>query len=184
LADASSRGGSDPWRSAVRGAARSREEELPAALDQAVAGADLRARGRAWWWPVLGALQWLALATWVVGLGWLAANAGLAFLGLPALPVPMLEDLPVPVPLPTALIVLGVAAGLLLSAAGTGVAALVGAAHRRRARRLLARRVRAVGTELVREPVEAMLARAAAVDADLDVACGTRGPSHQRGRVK
>lgn len=175
LADASSRGGTDPWRAAVRRAARSREEELPDALDQVVAGADLRARSTGWWWPLLGILQWLALATWVVGLGWLALNAGLAFLGVPPPPMPMIEELWIPVPLPTALIVLGVAAGILLAIAGTALAAAVGAWHRGRARRLLRARVRATAQELVVEPVDALLARAAATDADLDVACGTPG---------
>src|SRR5699024_7036465 len=93
FADAASAGGSDPWRAAVRGAARSREERLPDALDQAVAGADLRARTTSWWWPVLDVLQWLTLLTWVVGLGWLALNALLAFLGMPPPPMPMVEGL-------------------------------------------------------------------------------------------
>src|SRR5699024_4700183 len=105
FADAASAGGSDPWRAAVRGAARSREERLPDALDQAVAGADLRARATSWWWPVLDVLQWLALLTWVVGLGWLALNALLAFLGMPPPPMPMVEGLWIPIPLPTVLLV-------------------------------------------------------------------------------
>src|SRR5699024_3111613 len=81
------------WLAAVRGAARSREERLPDALDQAVAGAALRARTTSWWWPVLDVLQWLTLLTWVVGLGWLALNALLAFLGMPPPPMPMVEGL-------------------------------------------------------------------------------------------
>src|SRR5699024_7527562 len=97
FADAASAGGSDPWRAAVRGAARSREERLPDALDQAVAGADLRARATSWWWPVLDVLQWLALLTWVVGLGWLALSARLAFLGMPPPPLPVVGGVWVPI---------------------------------------------------------------------------------------
>lgn len=184
LADASSRGGTDPWRAAVRRAARSREEDLPDALDQVVAGADLRARSTGWWWPVLGVLQWLALATWVVGLGWLALNAGLAFLGIPPPPMPMVEDLWIPVPLPTAMIVLGVTVGILLAVAGSGIAAAVGAWHRGRARRVLRGRVRATARELVVDPVDDLLSRASATGADLDVACGTRRSRHSTARVE
>lgn len=173
FADSASAGGSDPWRSAVRRAARSREEELPDALDQAVAEADLRARSGSWWWPVLDVLQWLAVLTWVVGLGWLAVNAGLAFLGMPPLPVPMLEDLPLTVPLPTAMIVLGVAVGVLLAVLGTAIAAAVGAWHRRRARRILTDRVEDVGSGLVVAEVDAELERAREADADLSLAAGT-----------
>ena len=172
FADDASAGGGEAWRSAVRRAARSREEHLPDALDRAVAGVDLRAARTSWWWPVLDVLQWLAVLTWVVGLGWLALNAALAFLAIPPLPVPMLEGLWIPVPLPTALIVLGVAAGILIALAGGVVAALTGAWHARRARKLLRARVREVAHEHVVEPVDAELAVAAGTARDLALATG------------
>ena len=172
FADAASAGGSDPWRAAVRGAARSREEQLPDALDQAVAGADLRARATSWWWPVLDVLQWLALLTWVVGLGWLALNALLAFLGMPPPPMPMVEGLWIPIPLPTVLLVLGIAAGVLLGLAGGAIAAAVGAWHRARARRVLTAGVRAVAEEHVVTPVVSELALARDAARDLALARG------------
>ncbi|WP_394215469.1 dynamin family protein [Brachybacterium vulturis] len=172
FADAASEGGSDPWRAAVRTAARSGQDQLPDALDQAVAGADLRARATSWWWPVLDVLQWLALLTWVVGLGWLALNALLAFLGVPPPPMPMVEQLWVPIPLPTVLVVLGIAAGLLIGLAGGVIAALIGAWHRSRARRLLTARVRAVAEDHVVSAVSEELARARAAARDLALAHG------------
>ncbi|ASK65223.1 hypothetical protein CFK39_04565 [Brachybacterium avium] len=172
FADAASAGGSDPWRAAVRGAAREGEDLLPDALDQAVAGADLRARTTSWWWPVLDVLQWLALLTWVVGLGWLALNALLAFLGVPPPPMPMVQELWIPIPLPTVLVVLGIAAGLLIGLAGGVVAALVGRWHRRRARRVLLARVRASAQEHVVEPVAAELVLARDAARDLALAHG------------
>lgn len=175
FADAASVGGSDPWRSAVRRAARSHEEALPDALDQAVAEADLRGRATSWWWPVFDVLQWLALLTWVVGLGWLAVNAALVFFGVPPLPLPMLEGLWIPIPLPTALIVLGVAAGILMGIAGAALAAMTGAWHRRRARRVLLTRVRGVAEDLVVDPVQEQLDRAAAAASDLALAAGEAG---------
>lgn len=174
FADATSEGAGDPWRSAVRRAARARDEELPDALDQAVAGADLGARRGSWWWPVLGVLQWLALAALVVGLGWLVVLAVLGFLQVPLPPMPMLEGLWVPVPVPTALIVLGVAAGILLGVAGTVLAALAGSAARRRARILLGSRVRDVAQKLVVEPVEDVLDVARDVATDLSLAAEGR----------
>ncbi|GAA1489104.1 GTPase family protein [Brachybacterium sacelli] len=172
FADAASLGGSDPWRAAVRGAARAREDELPDALDQAVAGADLRARRSSWWWPVLDVLQWLAMLTWVVGLAWLTLNVLLAFLQVPAPPMPMIEELWIPIPLPTALLVLGVAAGILIGLAGGGLAAVTAIGHRRRARRVLRSRVQEVTHEHVVEEVDAELARAAAAARDLALAHG------------
>ena len=172
FADAASVGGSDPWRAAVRAAARSHEEELPDALDQAVAGADLRATTTSWWWPVLDVLQWLALLTWVVGLGWLGLNALLAFLGVPPPPMPMVEELWIPIPLPTVLVVLGIAAGILIGVAGGVVAALTGSWHRRRARRVLTARVREVAHDLVVDEVEAELTLAATAARDLALAHG------------
>lgn len=174
FADAASRGGSDPWRAEVRRAARSREDELPDQLDQAVAGADLRARAASWWWPVINVLQWLAVLTWVVGLGWLALNTALVAAGVPPLPVPMIEDLWVPIPLPVALIVLGVAVGVLLAALAAGVNSLAAAWHARRARRVLRGRVGDAGELLVVRPVEDVLDRAADAATDLAVAAGER----------
>jgi putative protein kinase ArgK-like GTPase of G3E family len=172
FADEASAGGGDPWRAAVRAAARSEEDVLPDALDQAVARADLRAGTTSWWWRVLDVLQWLALLTGVVGLGWLGLNALLAFLGVPPPPMPMVEELWIPIPLPTVMLVLAIAAGILLAAAGGALAALSGSRQRRRARRLLTARVRATARDLVVEPVDGTLQQAREVASDLALARG------------
>jgi len=172
FADDASAGGSDPWRAAVRAAARSEEEALPDALDQAVAEADLRAGETSWWWWVLDVLQWLALLIGVVGLGWLGLNAALAFLGVPPPPMPMVEELWIPIPLPTVMLVLAIAAGILLGVAGSAIAAMSGAWHRRRARRLLTARVRGTAQDLVVEPVDETLHQARQAASDLALAHG------------
>ncbi|WP_434175648.1 dynamin family protein [Brachybacterium conglomeratum] len=172
FADDASAGGSDPWRAAVRAAARSEEEALPDALDQAVAEADLRAGEASWWWRVLDVLQWLALLIGVVGLGWLGLNAALAFLGVPPPPMPMVEELWIPIPLPTVMLVLAIAAGILLGVAGSAIAAMSGAWHRRRARRLLTARVRGTAQDLVVEPVDETLHQARQAASDLALAHG------------
>ncbi|WP_341856271.1 dynamin family protein [Brachybacterium sp. GPGPB12] len=172
FADDASAGGSDPWRAAVRAAARSEEEALPDALDQAVAEADLRAGETSWWWRVLDVLQWLAPLIGVVGLGWLGLNAALAFLGVPPPPMPMVEELWIPIPLPTVMLVLAIAAGILLGVAGSAIAAMSGAWHRRRARRLLTARVRGTAQDLVVEPVDETPHRARQAASDLALAHG------------
>ena len=172
FADDASAGGSDPWRAAVRAAARSEEEALPDALDQAVAEADLGAGETSWWWRVLDVLQWLALLIGVVGLGWLGLNAALAFLGVPPPPMPMVEELWIPIPLPTVMLVLAIAAGILLGVAGSAIAAMSGAWHRRRARRLLTARVRGTAQDLVVEPVDETLHQARQAASDLALAHG------------
>ena len=170
FADEASGGGTDPWRAAVRSAARGEEDALPDALDQAVAGADLHAGRTSWWWRVMDVLQWIALLIGVVGLGWLGLNAALAFLGVPPPPMPMVEELWIPIPLPTVMLVLAIAGGILLATAGAAIAAVTGAWHRRRARRVLTARVRETALELVVEPVDETLALAASTARDLALA--------------
>ncbi|MCL6422870.1 50S ribosome-binding GTPase [Brachybacterium sp. JHP9] len=172
FADAVSAGGSDPWRAEVRRAARSRDADLPDALDQVVARAGLSERTRSWWWPVLNVLQWLALATWVVGLGWLALNAILAYFQLPPTPMPIIRDLWIPVPLPTALVAIGIGAGVLLAVLGGVISAFASRWHRRRALRLLRSRVAVVARTHVLEPVQETLDRADRAATDLATAAG------------
>ena len=85
FADAASDGAPGPWRAAIRGAARDGREQLPDALDQAIAGTDLKAAQTSWWWALFNTIQWLALLR-----HW-AALAGWAFwpvLGYLQMPVP------------------------------------------------------------------------------------------------
>ncbi|WP_448629797.1 hypothetical protein [Cellulomonas soli] len=128
-----------PWVEAAR--ANARVDELPDALDQAVAGTMLLPAREPRWWRALGALQWVLLAAAVTGLLWLAALAVLGYLRLPEPAIPQWGGVPVP----TALALGGVLAGLLLAALG-GV--LAGAGARRRAT-AAHRRLRAAVAEVV-----------------------------------
>ena len=67
---------------------------------------------------------------------------------------------------------LGVATGILLGIAGAALAAMTGAWHRRRARRVLTVRVRDVADDLVVDPVQEQLDRAASAASDLALAAG------------
>ena len=111
FADAASEGAPGPWRASIRNAAREGREQLPDALDQAIAGADLKAGKKSWWWGVFNVVQWLALLTAVGGLGWLGVLAVLGYLQLPVPEVPRVEGWPVP----TLMIAGGAALGILLA---------------------------------------------------------------------
>ncbi|MHC6592971.1 GTPase [Arthrobacter sp. C152] len=163
FADAASAGAPGPWRAAIRAAAREGRERLPDALDQAIAGADLGANRKAWWWGVFNVVQWLALLTALGGLGWLGVLAGLGYLQLPVPEVPRVEGWPVP----TLMIAVGALLGIFLAFTGRAIAAGAARATAARARRRLNAAVAAVAQELVVEPAEVEISRLAAFNAAL-----------------
>jgi GTP-binding protein EngB required for normal cell division len=142
-----------PWPGLVRDAALSRDEELPARLEAAVSGTDLRLRTPRWW-RAAGALQALLGVLTLAGALWLLALAGLGWLQLgDAIPTPDVEGFPVP----TLLLGGGALAGIVVAFLA-GVAIRAGARRRARvAERALLARVQAAGEELVIAPVEAEL---------------------------
>ncbi|WP_434993958.1 GTPase [Arthrobacter sp. Ld5] len=154
----------EPWHTSVRDAARTTAPELTDALDAAVTGTDLET-GRSKAWGVFGVLQWIAFAALASGLVWLGLLAALAFLQLPAPEVPRVEGFP----LPTLLILGGLAAGLLLGVLA-GLLARWGAGRRaaRVRRKLLAACSRAADDVVLRpvlDEVERSNAFSAAVGA-------------------
>ncbi|MFP5366330.1 MAG: GTPase, partial [Actinomycetes bacterium] len=166
FADAASAGAPGPWRAAIRGAAREGRDRLPDALDQAIAGTDLAANRKSWWWGVFNAVQWLALLAAVVGLGWLGFLAGLGYFQMPVPEVPRVEGWPVP----TLLIASGVVLGIFLAITGRFIAAAAAGARSARARKRLNAAVADVAEELVVEPVEVEVSRLAAFSAALRTA--------------
>ncbi|WP_350002597.1 GTPase [Pseudarthrobacter sp. WHRI 8279] len=163
FADIASAGAPGPWRAAIRGAAREGRERLPDALDQAIAGTDLAANRKSWWWGVFNVVQWLALLTVLGGLGWLGVLAALGYFQMPVPEVPRVEGWPIP----TLMIAGGVVLGLFLAITGRFIAAAAANARAARARRRLNAAVAAVAQELVVEPVELEVSRQAAFDAAL-----------------
>ena len=168
LVDEASAGAPEPWAAAVRRAGRSRRDELPDAVDQAIAGADLKAGRGSWWWPVWNLMQWLALLTAVVGAGWLGLLALAAYLQFRLPPAPAVEGFPIP----TLLLFGGLALGLLLWLLAVPLTRLAARSRGRRARRQLLTRTEDVGRRLVIEPVEDELSRLAAFRAAIARAQG------------
>ncbi|HWJ85550.1 MAG TPA: GTPase [Cellulomonas sp.] len=144
----------DAWALDARRRASESTDGLADALDQAVAGTQLDAAKRPAWWRAVGVVQWVVLGVLVVGLLWLAVLAVLDYFRLPPPPVAQWHDVPVP----TLMVVGGVAVGLLLALASR-VAAAIGARRRaRRAARRLRASVEAVARERVVAPVDEVIA--------------------------
>jgi putative protein kinase ArgK-like GTPase of G3E family len=135
------------WAPALSTAARSRTGDLPDALDRAVAGTDLGLSRKPFWWRVAGFLQWVFTLAAVVGLGWLLVGYGVRALGLPALDNPRVGAVPVPTLLLLGGLALGLLTWLLLKPVVNWAA--------RRARRRAEQRMRAAITEVAREYVVA-----------------------------
>jgi hypothetical protein len=154
LADSAAEGLPEPWPDTVRAATRSRSDDLPDALDRAVATTDLGLERKPVWWRLVGLLQVLLAVVALVGGLWLAALYVLTVLRLPEPGTPEIGDLP----LPTALLLGGLLAGLLVALLAR-VPARVGGRRRRVAvESRLRTAVVDVADELVLAPVAAELA--------------------------
>ena len=100
------------WRSAMDRVIKRQAATLPEAVDQGVVATDLGLGEKRSWWSAVRVFQWLIFAVTIIGLGWLATNVVLSvFLQMPAIPAVRLWVFP----LPTWLVIGGVAAGLILA---------------------------------------------------------------------
>jgi GTP-binding protein EngB required for normal cell division len=155
-----------PWPAAVREAARSRLDDVPDALDVAIASTDLGVGRPPVWWRLVGAVQWLAALAALVGLVWLAVRYALFALGLPLLNGPMVGR----VPLATVLLGGGLLAGALIATVVRPLVRLAAKRVRARAENRLRAAVTEVARELVVAPVRGVLHAYADARAALDAA--------------
>ncbi|WP_426996139.1 GTPase [Pseudarthrobacter sp. N5] len=168
FAEAASLGAPGPWRAAIRGAAREGKEQLPDALDQAIAGTELNAGRKSWWWGVFNIIQWLALLTAVGGLGWLGVLAVLGYLQMPVPEVPRVEGWPIP----TLMIAGGVVLGIFLAVTAKFISAGAARSRAAAARKRLRAAVAAVAEKSVVEPLEVEVSRLKSFNAALKAAGG------------
>ncbi|HEU4567686.1 MAG TPA: GTPase [Marmoricola sp.] len=153
LADEVSRPLSPPWAEAVRRASTSRAADLEDRLDHAVGSTGLGVSGVPSWCRAVRVLQWLLLLAAVAGGLWLAALAVLGYLQVPAPSTPRYHGFP----LPTLLLVGGVAVGLVLALVSRVLVGLSARARARRAGRRLRARMAELTDELVVGPMRAEL---------------------------
>ncbi|MEP7092182.1 MAG: ABC transporter, partial [Nocardioidaceae bacterium] len=142
---------SPPWASAVRRASVSRLPDLNDALDRAVTSTDLGVSRTPVWWRSVRVLQWLLMAAALVGGLWLLLLAVLGYLQVSPPATPDSFGLP----LPTLLLLGGVALGILLGLVCKAVVRWSARARARSADRRLRSAIGEVTERLVIEPVQA-----------------------------
>ncbi|GGO21061.1 hypothetical protein GCM10010116_42290 [Microbispora rosea subsp. aerata] len=146
----------EPWATAVRHAARSREDELTDVLDRTVANATSGGVSRApRWWRVAGTAQWLTVAAMAVGAIWLLVRFALDYLMLPGFPTPTLGQ----APWPTVLLLGGALAGVLIALLCRVFAWAGGRRRARRAAKALRAGIEKVAADLIIAPTGEELAR-------------------------
>ena len=147
--DAASVGAPAGWVIATRAVVH--DEDLPDALDQAVARAELDGDRRAWWWGAAAVTQRVLLAIFLLGLAWLAVLAVLAFIQLSIAASPVVEGFPIP----TLMVVVGLGVGIVGALVARVVAFADADRAARQADRTLRAQIAAVAASAVIEPVEA-----------------------------
>lgn len=153
----------EPWPSILRSAATPDPATLHDQLDQAVARAVRAPTRPPRWWSLLGAVQVVLALAALAGALWLLALFVVAWLALPDPPTPELGAVPVP----TVLLLGGLALGWLLAALGR---ALARRGARRRAAKVRAgirRELAELGDALVARPIADELRRRDALVAAL-----------------
>lgn len=175
LADQAANGSVEPWRSFLRSGADA--EGLTDALDQALVRTTLQ-RPDPRWFTLVGALQWLIFAAFVAGALWLAVYAVLGYLQIDTGPVPVIGPVPADPPLPplpaiawpTALLVGGAVAGILVALTSGLLARATAFTRRRRARVALRRSVALIAQEHILGKLRRRLEVAATYRAALEQA--------------
>jgi hypothetical protein len=143
----------DPWPDAMLRAARSQLNDVPDALDMAIARTDLGLAEQRLWWRVVGGLHWAAALVALAGLVWLGVRFAMSVLGLPELPTPKVGILL----LPTALLFGGLLFGLLLAIVVRPFVRMGAKRARRSADKKLRNAVSNVAMEMIVAPVRATL---------------------------
>ncbi|WP_298457572.1 GTPase, partial [uncultured Rothia sp.] len=81
----------EPWKRSMKEAALSREAELPELLERDMVRIDYGLGRTRAPWVIFNALQWIALMSALVGVGWLTLISGLAYLQIQLPPAPTPE---------------------------------------------------------------------------------------------
>jgi hypothetical protein len=143
----------DPWPATLLDAARSRLDDVPDALDVAIARTDLGLAEQRRWWRIVGVAQWVGALVALTGLVWLGVRLAMFAIGLPELPTPHTGVLP----LPTVLLLGGLLFGVLLSVVVRPFVRHGAKRARRSAEKKLRNAAANVAMEMIVVPVRAKL---------------------------
>lgn len=122
----------EPWKRSMKEAALSREAELPELLERDMVRIDYGLGRTRAPWVIFNALQWIALLSALVGVGWLTLISGMAYLQIQLPPAPTPEGSSVP--LPTLLLLLGILLGIASAGVGRLLTAMGSRYYARRLR--------------------------------------------------
>ena len=154
LADQVTEGMTPAWSSSVRAASVSRLPDLGDRLDAAVGSTDLGAERIPVWANLVRVLQWILITAAILGALWLGVLALASYVRVPEPPTPEVWDWPVP----TLLLIGGIALGVLLALVCRVLVSLTARARARAADRRLRSAISEVSAELVVDPVNRELA--------------------------
>ena len=157
----------EPWKRSMKEAALSREAELPELLERDMMRIDYGLGRTRAPWVIFNALQWIALLSALVGVGWLTLISGMAYLQIQLPPAPTPEGSPVP--LPTLLLLLGVLLGIASAGVGRLLTAMGSRYYARKLRGRLQTGVEKAVQSCVVAPVQQEAKRLAAYRKALDI---------------
>ncbi|MEI2820084.1 MAG: GTP-binding protein [Marmoricola sp.] len=153
VAEEASHGLSKPWAAAVRRASVSQRQSFIDTVDTAVGQTDLGMSSVPWWCRVIQGLQWVLMLTALAGAGWLAALMVMGYLQMPKPETPMYYGFP----LPTLMLVLAVALGVLLALLSRVFVSIGAKSRARAADKRMRSAIDGVTEELILAPISAEL---------------------------
>lgn len=157
----------EPWKRSMKEAALSREAELPELLERDMVRIDYGLGRTRAPWVIFNALQWIALLSALVGVGWLTLISGMAYLQIQLPPAPTPEGSPVP--LPTLLLLLGILLGIASAGVGRLLTAMGSRYYARKLRGRLQTSVEKAVQSCVVAPVQLEAKRLTAYRKALDI---------------
>ena len=157
----------EPWKRSMKEAALSREAELPELLERDMMRIDYGLGRTRAPWVIFNALQWIALLSALVGVGWLTLISGMAYLQIQLPPAPTPEGSPVP--LPTLLLLLGILLGIASAGVGRLLTAMGSRYYARKLRGRLQTGVEKAVQSCVVAPVQTEAKRLNAYRKALDI---------------
>ena len=157
----------EPWKRSIKEAALSREAELPELLERDMMRIDYGLGRTRAPWVIFNTLQWIALLSALVGVGWLTLISGMAYLQIQLPPAPTPEGSPVP--LPTLLLLLGILLGIASAGVGRLLTAMGSRYYARKLRGRLQTGVEKAVQSCVVAPVQTEAKRLNAYRKALDI---------------
>lgn len=157
----------EPWKRSMKEAALSREAELPELLERDIVRIDYGLGRTRAPWVIFNTLQWIALLSALVGVGWLTLISGMAYLQIQLPPAPTPEGSPVP--LPTLLLLLGILLGIASAGVGRLLTAMGSRYYARKLRGRLQTSVEKAVQSCVVAPVQLEAKRLTAYRKALDI---------------